>query len=143
MIDPLETVMAFLKLDGELTTLVGDRIAAKRRFGQAGQAAWTTGQTALVVRLNGGRPNIDVEVQEVSIEARCFAGSAFEAMKIWMRLVHLSREGVREPVNTSLGLGLLYSFLSASGPSLLWDPEVGMDFVASFFDATVAEGALA
>lgn len=143
MVDPLEAVMSYLKQDGALAALVGTRIAAKRRFGEAGQAGWTVGQAALVLRLNGGTPNIDVAVHEVSIEARCFAGSQLEAMKIWMQLIQLSRDGVREAVNTTSGSALLYSFLSASGPSLLWDPEAGMDFVAAFFDAVVAEGVLA
>jgi hypothetical protein len=143
MIDPLEAVMSYLRMDGALAALIGTRIAGKRRYTDPGTTAWKTGDKALVLRLNGGRPNVDVAVHEVSIEARCFGGSQVEAMNVYMALVQCSRDGNREPVNTSTGQALLYSFLAASGPSMLWDPDVGMDFVLGFFDAMVAEGVLA
>lgn len=146
MIDPLETVLSFLKTDGALAELVGNRIASKHRFGdasraQAGQGApyWQIGSAGLTVRLDGGDPEIYAPVQNVRLEVRCYAQGAHEAMQVWRRVVELARGCERVSVDTSDGGALLHEFLQASGPSTLWDNNLGMDFVLSFFNASVSE----
>lgn len=139
MIDPLETVIAWLKDDAGLAALVSTRIAAKHRYAEA----WTMGQAALVARLDGGNPQIYVPVQRVRIEVQCYAASQVEAMEIWRRVVEMSREGERWIVATSQGDAVLHFFLQASGPSLLWNSDVGMDFAVCFFEVMVGEGAVA
>lgn len=139
MIDPLETVIEFLKTDAGLAALVSTRIAAKHRYAEA----WTVGEAALVARLDGGDVQIYVPVQRVRIETQCYAASQVAAMAIWRRLVELSREGERWLVETSQGDALLHFFLQFSAPSLLWDFDVGMDFALCFFEVLVGEGAVA
>jgi hypothetical protein len=138
MIDPLETVIAALALDVPLADLVGGRIAAKHRYG----ASWTVGQAGLAVYLSGGTPDLYRGQQEVRLELRAYAGSQVVAMRIWQRLVRISRELNRQVVNTANGKALLYALYQASGPSLLFDPDLGMDFALAFFEAHVSEEAV-
>lgn len=136
MIDPLEAVLVWLKQDAPLTELVSTRIASKHRYGDG----WLVTQAGLMVRLDGGIPDLYAALQPVRLEARCYAPSQVEAMAIWRRLVEISRDTDRRSVLTTNGGGLLYRFNQSSGPSLLYDSEVKLDFVMCFFDALVAEG---
>jgi len=138
MIDPLETVLAWLRQDPALAELVGTRVAAKHRYGDATNG-WATSQASLMVRLDGGLPDLDAPVQPVRLEVRCYAPSQHGAMQVWRRLVEISRATVRRAVLTASGSGLLHYLLQASGPSLLYDPDVRMDLVLCFFEALVAE----
>ncbi len=138
MIDPLETVIAALALDEPLAALVGNRIAAKHRYG----IGWSTGDAALTVYLDGGTPDLYRGQQTVRLEMRAYAGSQVAAMQIWRRLVQISRELSRRPVNTANGKALLYTMSQASGPTLLFDQDLGMDFALAFFEASVSEEAV-
>ncbi len=135
MIDPLEAVIAYLGADAGVQALVGERVAAKHRYG----AGWTTGQTGLTVGLDGGTPDIYVPMQEVRLETRAFAGSQAEAMRTWRELVKVARRTNRNAVATSAGMGLIYRLNQASGPSLLYDQDLGMDVALCFFEALVSE----
>jgi len=136
VIDPLEIVIKHLSADPALAELVGTRIAAKHRYGNG----WTVGQAGVMVRLDGGLPDLYGALQPVRLEIRCYAPSQVEAMALWRRLVEISRESERRPVLTSGGGGLLYRFNQASGPSLLFDSDAKLDFVLCFFEALVNEG---
>lgn len=146
MIDPLEVVLQELRSDGALAALVGDRIAAKHRYGAdapldvaQGAPGWSGGEAGLMVRLDGGEPELYGPLQNVRLEVRCYASSQRQAMQIWRRLVEISRNTDRVEVDTGDGVGLLHELLQASGPSFLYDDTVGMDFVLSFFNASVGE----
>ena len=136
MIDPLEIVIKWLKQDALLAELVSTRIAAKHRYGDG----WKVTEAGLMVRLDGGLPDLYAEVQPVRLEMRCYGSSQTAAMAIWRRLVEVSRDTKRQPVLTENGGGLLYWLNQASGPSLLYDTDVKLDFAMCFFDALVAEG---
>ena len=138
MVDPLETVIAYLKTDATLTTLVSTRIDSRHRYG----GTWTAAQAGLMVRLDGGQPNIDVALQPIRLEVRCYAPSQYQAMAIWKRLVEISRAVSRKAATVTGDKALLYRLNQESGPSALYDTEVGMDFVMCFFSALVAEGAV-
>ncbi len=142
MIDPLETVIAWLKQNALLTELVSTRIAAKHRYGQENSESqrWPVTQAGLMVRLDGGIPDLDATLQPIRLEVRCYAPTQLQAMAIWRRLVEISRDTDRQAVLTTNGGGLLYRFNQSSGPSLLYDSDVKLDFVMCFFDALVAEG---
>lgn len=140
MIDPLEPVLNYLMADSELAALVGDRIAAKHRYGKNG--AWDAGQPGLTVLLDGGTPDIYAPVQTVRLEARAYAISQAEAMRIWRRLVMIGRQTTRVTAPTSQGPALVYWLNQASGPSMLFDAATGMDTVIGFFEAAVGESAV-
>ena len=137
IIDPLATVISYLQADAGLAALVGDRVAAKHRYGEA----WEKGDAGLMVRLDGGRPERYLPVHTVRLELRCYAASQVEAVGIYLALLETARATEREMVGpaTDGGTALLYWFLPASGPSLLYDPDVGMDFCLAFFEAQVGE----
>lgn len=138
-IDPFETVIAFLKSSADLAQLVGERIAAKHRYG----SAWERGDAALTVHLDGGTPDAYTPVQDLRVEVRCYASSPQQAMRIWRALVNLGREAERLRVPVSEGAALLHAWLQASGPSTLFDTDVNMDFVLAFFDVSVGEEQIA
>jgi hypothetical protein len=80
--------------------------------------------------------------QRPRIEVRCYGATRPEAMAVYLAVVAFSRKTHREVVETSQGHALLYWFLSDSGPSLLRDPDVGMDFVLFYARLAVAETAV-
>lgn len=136
MIDPLEVVIKWLTQDAELAVLVGTRIAGKHRYA----TGWKTTEAGVMIRLDGGTPDLYGALQPIRLEVRCYAPTQAEAMAIWRRLVEISRDTDRRPVLTENGGGLLYRFIQASGPSLLYDEDVKLDFAMCFFEALVAEG---
>ena len=138
MIDPLEAVINYLAADSELAVLVGERVAAKHRYGKE----WQTSQPALTVLLDGGTPELYVPMQTVRLETRSYATTQAGAMRGWRRLMEISRHTQRAVSPTSQGAALLFWFTQASGPSLLFDRELGLDFVLGFFEAAVGEAAL-
>ena len=135
MIDPLETVLLYLKADPALEALVGTRIASRHQYGDR----WVPWEAAVTVRLDGGQPDIYVSVQPVRFEVRVYGPSQYEVLAVWRRLVELSRETNRRPVLTSTGSALLYWLAPASGPSMLYDTEIKADFLLQFYDAMVHE----
>ncbi len=96
-----------------------------------------------MVRLDGGIPSLYVALQPIRLEIRCYASSQYLASRTWQRLVELSRETGRQAVLTSTGSALLYWFHQSSGPSMLHDKQINLDFIMSFWDALVAEQEIA
>ena len=131
MIDPLETVIAYLKWTGLSTT----QIASKDRYGEA----WAIPSAGVVVNLDGGEPEVYLPVQTPRLEVRCYGVDRPAAMSLLMEIIALSRSVLREAVTTSNGTGLLYYFNQASGISMLHDTELGMDFAMMFFEASICE----
>ena len=131
MIDPLETVIAYLKWTGLSTT----QIASKDRYGEA----WAIPSAGVVVNLDGGEPEVYLPVQTPRLEVRCYGVDRPAAMSLLMEIIALSRSVLREAVTTRNGTGLLYYFNQASGISMLHDAELGMDFAMMFFEASICE----
>ncbi len=140
MIDPLETAIKWLQADAALGALVSTRIAAKHRYGlSVEQGGWGDSDAGLMVRLDGGSPDLYGTLQPIRLEVRCYATSQHLCSRTWQRLVEMSRECDRESVLTSTGSALLYRFNQTSGPSMLYDPDVKLDMLMCFFEALVSE----
>ena len=135
MIDPLETVIAYLKWANQSSILSTSQIASKDRYGES----WAIPSAGVVVNLDGGTPEIYLPVQTVRLEVRCYGATRPEAMSLLMEIVALSRSTLRTAVITSSGNGLLYYLNQDSGPSMLYDSELGMDFALMFFEASICE----
>ncbi len=149
MIDPLAVVIASLKADPDLAALVGDRIATLHRYGEADAPpgpypAWDVDDCALVLHLDGGRPDWYLPRQEVRLEADCYAPTQVQAMAIDLALVDFCRTAGRAAVQpgTSGGTGILYWLLPDSGPSLIKDPDLPLHMLVVFLRASVGELAL-
>jgi hypothetical protein len=139
MIDPIEAVIAHLKSDADLVALVGDRIDTKHRYG----GAWDrTADAALVITPSSGAVELYAPMQDLELELLAYAPTQHDAMLVWLRLIELSRSTDRAAVTVTGGDGLVYSLTQGSGPSLLYDDGVGMDFVFCLFIARVGEEAI-
>lgn len=136
MIDPLEVVIRYLLSQPTVTALVNNRVAAKHEYG----SGWSVKTRAITLHLDGGIPDYNVQHQTIQMQARCYAEEPADAVALWRALIELSRATTNRPmVTTSLGNALLYWLLPASGPSLLYDPAVGLNMVIALFSANVAE----
>jgi hypothetical protein len=138
MIDPLEALIQTLYRDADINALVEGRIAERHKFGDG----WERPSTAVQVQMDGGEPDLYVKWQRPRVEARCYAPTRPEAMALYLALVNFSRQTHREVVETSSGKALVYWFVMDSGPSLLRDPDVGMDFVLVYARLAAAETAV-
>lgn len=134
ILDPLAAVIQYLKGAGLSVT----QIAEKHRYGDT----WLAGSRGIVVRLDGGNPEIDLPVQAIRLEVRCYAESSFYAMQVLGELITLSRSIDRESVVVGTDTALIYNLVQASGPSVLQDADITMDFALMFFEAEVAEASL-
>lgn len=131
MINGLEVVIQFLKGAGLSTT----QVASKHRYGEA----WEAGSSSIVARLDGGDPNLYVEVQEARVEVRCYGADDLLALDLLYELMALSRGIERVEVVVAGGTGLLYHFQPDSGPSVVFDPDLNMDAALMFFSVMVSE----
>lgn len=135
MIDALEAVIAYLRTDADLNLLTNGQIAGKHKFGDG----WAVPSKAVQVRLDGGTPDLYIEVQQPRLEVRCYAESQYEASRIYRRLTAISRNTHRARVETSDGFALLYWLLPVSGPSFFMDPDASVDTILFFMNAEVSE----
>lgn len=131
MINALEVVIQYLKGAGLSTA----NIASKHRYGNP----WDVGSSGVAARLDGGSPNLYMEVQPIRVEIRCFASSDVLALELLNEIVEVSRSVNREEQFVTGGTGLLYFFNPDSGPSLIFDPDLNMDVALMFFSAQVSE----
>ena len=139
MIDPLEVAITYLRQTPDLQRLTHDRISAKHQYG----VTWQVGDAAIVVSLDGGTPDLDLPRQVIQLDVRCYAASTQVALSLWLALAALTRESYRVRVPTANGTALVYRFQPKSGPSTLYDKEIGSDVVLALFVLDVAEAAVA
>ena len=118
IIDPLETVLQYLKQQS--ASLGISQIASQHHFG----AGWKSDAAGLVVRLDGGPPDIYLPLHNVRLEMRFYGGSQAAALTLALGLVELSRQITRELVNTTSGPALLHCLLIDSGMSSLYDEQM-------------------
>lgn len=138
MIDPLETLIAHLRADHALQLKVNDRIAAKHRYG----SGWQAGQASVVVRYDGGKPDLDVERQRVQIDLRCYARTPVEAYAVYQVVAALTRRSYRVIVATTQGNALVYRFTPQGGANMGYDNDVPSDLVLGIFTFDVAEASV-
>jgi hypothetical protein len=132
MINSLAAFIQYLKTPSLLST---PQIAEKPRYGEA----WAAKSRSIVVRLDGGTPDLDLPVQPLRLEVRCFAEDAYHATELINEVISLSRTTARQPVILGSDTALIYEFWQESGPSLLFDDDLNMDFALMFFGANISE----
>ena len=134
MIDPLETVINWLKRDAILMEMIGNRIGTKH------VPAWKE-STCLVVRPDGGKVDVEIPHQPITLDIRAYSDNQHNASLVWQRIVELTRERAHKRiiVSTSNGDAILYYFLQAGAMALLWDTDLSLDFAYGGFIADVSE----
>ena len=142
MIDALETVIAFVRSDVQITALVDSRVANQHRYGK--DNAWTLGDAGIAIRGDlGGQPDLYIPAMVGRYEVRCYASTPHTAMQIWLRLADMARESSRVVVQTANGPALLYYFIARSAAAQIVDDEIGMNVAMGMFEAMVYREALA
>jgi hypothetical protein len=134
MIDPLETVITWLE-----TALpsVSGRVANKQRF----PTDWTPGLKCVSVHPDNLGSDLYASLHTSRLEIRLYGSSTSDIIGLWMELVALGRTVPRVKVATTLGNGLLNSFIPTSGLSIVWNEDLKMDTGVVFIDCLIAEGA--
>lgn len=134
MINALEAVIQYVKASGLSTT----QVASKERYGEL----WQVSTSSIVINLDGGDPDIYLPVQSFRLEVRCYGQTRYHALELLDEFILLSRQTSRERVVMLSGTALLYTLIQESGPSTLYDENVGMDFALQFYVARVSELAI-
>lgn len=135
MIDYLEAIIAYLRADTDLAALVSTRIAAKHKYGDG----WTLGDSGMAVRADGGEPQHYVPIQMPRLEVRMYGNGTLAVMQVYQKLAALCRNTDRNVVALTGDDALVHWLLPASGLSMLFDDETGMDMGMVFMNACVGE----
>lgn len=139
MIDPLEALIEYTRRDADLGNLIADRVAARNMYGDG----WALGLRGMSLRYDGGPSDLYTERQTLRLEGRFYGQGQAEAAKVWKQFHALTRTAERVTVETTQGKALIYWVKPISAPSLLYDPELRMDYFLQFFSAAVHELAVA
>lgn len=142
-INPLEAVIKLALADSALATATGSRIDSRNRYGQD-TGDWALDAASLVVFPAAGQPYLDeAGVQNLQLEARCYADTYFEAGQVLAKLVDFTRHNERRTVTTSTGKALVYYVTMNQQPRQIIDEEArpngGMPAYQVFLMARVAE----
>ena len=138
MVDVIEAVVAWLKLDATLTALTGDRIYGGRL---PDEQVTAMPQAALVLRPAGGGllGRAFQEVGDVRVDASAYGRVDREAWQVhlasYLALKHMSRV-------VSAGVLLHWATASSKG-SLAHDPETGWPVCLASYQVLAAERAVA
>ena len=139
-IDPLETIITWLET---ALTDAGGRVSGKHRYGEG----WTEAQTGVSVHLDGGDEDLYAPVATPRLELGIYAPADGEGqikiVTLWRALKALSRGNERFTVATSRGVALVHYFKPVASLSILYDDALKMDRGVAFFEAMVAEEAVA
>jgi len=139
MIDPLEALIEYTRRDADLVTLIGERVAGRHMYGDG----WALGARGMTLRYDGGPSDLYTERQTLRVEGRFYGQGQADAGKVWARFHSLTRIAERVTVQTSTGTGLIYWVKPISAPSVLYDPDLRMDYFLQFFSVAVHEVAVA
>ncbi len=130
--EALEAVIQYLKGAGLSTS----QIASKTHYGDAD--GWDVGSPAIVVRLDGGDPNLYAVMNRARIEVRTFAMGDYAAMALMDEVATAFRKAERVDQAVTGGSALIYWINPESGKSILFDPDIQMDFGLQFFEAAIS-----
>lgn len=140
MIDPLEAVIAYLATDSDLNTLTNGQIAPRHLYGA--RDGWTTDSQALQVRYDGGFHELYLSIQVVRLEFRCYGPTLYAASQVWRALVDITRDYERQTIPTTEGDALMHYLNLTSAPSVFEEPDIEIEALLCFAEASVAEAAI-
>lgn len=126
--DLLEVAVKFLQGRAELAGL-GGRIAARHRYG----AGWTTGQVGLTAALDGGQPRWYAPIGVARLEINVYAPDTETGLTWQAALEAIGRAEHRQWVRLESGGALVHAFLQESAASALYDEDLGMERIVSFW----------
>lgn len=124
LIDPIAAMIAYLKSKSALTDVVGDRIAAKHRYG----VAWDKSEAGLVVRAQGGEDETYLPATRPTFEFEGYADNTLDAINIYLALDEIADECKRASVVTPQGSALIYYMVRVGQLRLYYDVGLEMDY---------------
>ncbi len=131
MINAMEVLVQYLKTAGIPSN---GQVAVKHRYPDP----WEIKSAGVALLPDGGEQENYLPVHRQRVEARCYGEDAYEALTLLDSIMNLALATGREAVVTTTGTGILYSFTQESGPSLLFDDDLQMDFALAFFEVKVS-----
>ena len=136
MIDPVETVVTYLR-GTEIGDTVEDRLVAGRaRFG----SEWTIGQKAINLLPMGGPTELYVPLRNVRIASQSWGATEHDSYSTYLALMDQAARVNRQRVVLNDGqAALLHALLEVSAGTLLWDDEVGCWTTVAYLMAIVGE----
>lgn len=140
LVSPLEATLAYLRQDADLVLLVGDRLAAKHKYGMGDEGTvrrgWAATDSALTLAYDGpaGDPDTlscpDAAQLRVRLALRCWGASPLAADRVYRRAAYLVDAFTRSLVLTSEGdRALIYQLQIVDGPYSEHDPDIHMDMI--------------
>lgn len=136
MIDAVEAVVQYLRRDADMNAMTAGRVATKHKFGDG----WPIPSKAIALRpIAGGSIDLYTARQIQRVDTRLYGESQPEAMRLYQRLVAITRDFVRSKVETVDGNALIYWMLMRSSPNLLFNQDLKIDYVLVSIEAAVAE----
>lgn len=110
-VDPLDAIIALARTSADLTGVVGDRISNRHRYGQDESGFsydWPQDETGLVFLPASGEANLYDEVQQPTLEARCYGRTFGDAGEVYKVLIDWTRSVDRQTVALTGGLAFIY-----------------------------------
>jgi hypothetical protein len=141
-IDPLEAVIKLAIADSALDTITGGRIDNRHHYGQD-SGDWAQNAKSLIIQPAGGLPQLDLPIQRLQLEARCYGDTYYEAGKVYKKLADFTRQNQRRTVTTADGKALVYFVIIRGQPRQFLDEEArpngGMPAYQVILEAQIAE----
>lgn len=131
MINAMEVIVQYFKTAG---IPANGQVAVKHRYPDP----WPIKSPGIALLPDGGEQENYLPVHRQRVEVRCYGEDAYTALTLLDSVINLALGTCRETVETTAGTGILYSFTQESGPSLLFDDDLQMDFALAFFEAKVS-----
>ena len=85
---------------------------------------WELDSQALTFTPLGGVPDLDLRVQAVSMEARCYGDTTNEAWAVFKALMEMCRVNGQRTVDITAGRALVYWVRPTTGPRLMVEDEI-------------------
>lgn len=136
MINAIEAIITWLKIEPTLDADIADRVAIVHRFGEVG--GWTKGQKAIAVQFDAGTPNLYLDWRKPRCEVRIFGPDVYSQHLIYSKIEQLVVTSNRVVVQTTQGKALITELEIAAMPSLLYDVDLQQQTLIFFLTANVA-----
>jgi hypothetical protein len=146
-VDPLATLIAYVRSSSDVRALVGERIAVRHKFAMADQrnhtpGGWLTPSAAITITPIGSDGEDPINCRDAAMyllrcTLRCFGRSEREAMAVYRALLLLDQPTAKV-IHTPDGSAYLYYFLIEEAPVVDLDPDLRVDFVSGTIRAGIA-----
>ena len=139
-VDPYEAVINLARIDPSIMGVCGvydattgawlrTQVDMRHRYGQENDdiydgPRWVQDSQGLTFTPSGGSPELDVRVQAITFEARCYGDTVKDAADVYKALMEMCRVNEQRVVPVTGGEALVYWLRPLIGPRLIVEPEV-------------------